>query len=68
VAQLVLASIIFLTGYFSVLWFAKDTSWSNFFNIGIGYWIIVFGFGSIVMLLVFFTRKQFGIKLHFLNK
>ncbi len=68
VAQLVLASIIFLTEYFLILWLVKDTSWTNFFNIGIGYWIIVFGLGGVVMLFAFLTRKQFGIKLHFLNK
>jgi len=67
-AQLTLSIILFLIGYFLILWSVSGTSWVNFFNIGIGYWIIVFGLGVAVMLFAFLTKKQFGIKLHFLDK
>ncbi len=59
---------LFLSGYFLILWYAKTSSLYNFFNVGIGYWIIVFSLASLSMLLMFLTRKLFGIHLHFLDK
>jgi putative peptidoglycan lipid II flippase len=59
---------LFLSGYFSILWYVKTSSLYNFFNVGYGYWLIVFSLGSLSMLLMFLTRRLFGIHLHFLDK
>lgn len=66
--QLCIFCCIFIAGYFIILQCIKNTFLYNFFNVGLGYWIIVFSLGSINMLLIFLTRKKFGIRLHFLDK
>jgi putative peptidoglycan lipid II flippase len=66
--QLAISCVTFISSYFLILWIVKNTYFDHFFNVGLGYWIMVFGLGVAVMLFMFFTRKMFGIRLHFLDK
>ena len=68
-----LAQLLFVTGAF--LWghglftlLIKNTYCSHFFIKGFGFWLLTGALGALSMLFLFFTKKIFGVKLHFLDK
>jgi putative peptidoglycan lipid II flippase len=68
IIQLFIASAAFLTVYYFIIFMLKNSKFYNFFTASLGYWIIVPILASCAVLFLFFTRRMFGVKLHFLNK
>lgn len=46
----------------------KNTVYGHFFITGLGFWLLAAMLGALSMLFLFFTKKMFGVKLHFLDK
>ncbi|KKQ33143.1 MAG: hypothetical protein US49_C0002G0038 [candidate division TM6 bacterium GW2011_GWF2_37_49] len=62
----VIASFLWGHGLFTLL--IKNTYCSHFFINGFGFWVLTGALGALSMLFLFYTKKMFGIKLHFLDK
>lgn len=66
--QLICVSLIFLAIYFSVFFVLGYTDYYNFFKNSFGYWLIVSPIVVICALLLYKTKKIFGIKIYYLSK
>ena len=66
--QLTLVSAFFLGLYWLSFYGLAFTTYYEFFRNSFGYWLIVMPLAGISGLLIYLTRKLFGIKLYFLSK
>lgn len=66
--QLLIAGLIFITSYLTIESQLMGTRLERFFLHGPGYWLLIGALSGVIMLVVFLTRRRFGIKLYFLNK
>ncbi|MBD3231314.1 murein biosynthesis integral membrane protein MurJ [Candidatus Dependentiae bacterium] len=66
--QIFLATILFLISYFTIFDYLGKTIYFSLFFHSWGYWLIVLPLFVFMGLLIFLTRKFFGIKLYFLSK
>ncbi|HBS48269.1 TPA: murein biosynthesis integral membrane protein MurJ [Candidatus Dependentiae bacterium] len=66
--QLSVGFSLFYIFYLAIFYFISKTSFYSFFYYRIGYWVIVSPLCGATLLFLFFTRKQFGLKIYFLDR
>lgn len=65
--QLAVFSLFFYAAHELFVMLVRSTAWSTFFLGGLGYWMFTIPLFCFTMLLMFYTRRLFGVKVYFLN-
>jgi putative peptidoglycan lipid II flippase len=66
--QILIAGVLFIVSYFTIMSYLSTSAWYNFFAHRFGYWGIICPLAGLVFALLFLTRDLFGVNLYFLNK
>lgn len=68
ILQLFIAVGVFIVAYATIMHRAITSPMGQFSSTGLGYWLIVPSLALVCMIVVFISRKRFGVELYFLNK